>query len=84
MSRIAGLVVRALPGAHALIRAKLDEQPEIEVVADTGDGLAVVMTAGDVQLQEVLHKTISGWPGVLEVVLTFQSGEIADEAEVHA
>ncbi len=84
MSRIAGVVVRALPTAHAQVRAGLDALPEIEVVADTEDGFGIVLTAENVKCQTALHESICEWPGVLEVVLTFQSGEIAEEAEVPA
>ncbi len=78
---VAGVVVRTLPGAAPTVRAQLESLPQVEVHAETDDGFAVVLEAPTASAQEKLHERIAAWPDVAAVVLTFQSGQVLDEAE---
>ena len=58
MSRIAGVVVRTLPGAHEEVGRQLAALPEIEIAAAAEHGYSVVLTAPTARRQEALHDVI--------------------------
>ena len=84
MIRIAGVVVRTVPGAHQKVGEQLAALPEIEIAASAEHGYSVVLTAGSARRQEALHDAIREWPGVLEIAVAFQSSEVTETAEVSA
>ncbi|MBI3268378.1 MAG: chaperone NapD [Planctomycetes bacterium] len=73
---VGGVVVRVLPDCLEAVRERLQVQSGVQIASTAADGFALVLEAQSPDAQKAWHDEVSGWPGVREVQLVFQSSEV--------